>query len=67
MTSFIYILGVDSKVIIDTLSRDPIDFEDGIQITVAELNEMDAIVTRNHKDFRDSKVSVYSPPDFLKM
>jgi predicted nuclease of predicted toxin-antitoxin system len=41
------------------------DFEDNIVIACAERENVDAIITRNHKDFHHSSISVYTPSDWL--
>ena len=41
------------------------DFEDNVQIACAELNELDAIVTRNPKDFEGTSIAVWSPAQCL--
>lgn len=42
------------------------DFEDGLQILAASsLAQMDAIVTRNKKDFKTSEMPVFSPDEAL--
>lgn len=43
------------------------DYEDGLMIETAERTGMDAIITRNIKDYTKSKVQIFSPNDFLKM
>lgn len=42
------------------------DFEDNVQIACAELNELDAIVTRNPADFEGSPIAIWSPAQCLK-
>ena len=42
------------------------DFEDNVQIACAELNGMDAIVTRNPADFEGTTIAIWSPADCLK-
>jgi len=42
------------------------DFEDSIQIICATINQLDAIITRNRKDFLCSNLSIYSPMELLK-
>ncbi len=37
------------------------DFEDSVQYSVALLNEMDGIVTRNPKDFQCANIQVWLP------
>lgn len=41
------------------------DFEDAVQCASALAEGLDAIVTRNIKDFANSPIEVYSPVDFL--
>ncbi len=56
------------KVLFDTALNSPIsDFEDAIQIASAINANLDAIVTRNLSDYKNSPVPVYSPSDFLAL
>ncbi|HVF47721.1 MAG TPA: PIN domain-containing protein [Pyrinomonadaceae bacterium] len=41
------------------------DYEDAVQCASAIAEGLDAIVTRNTKDFANSPIEVYSPADFL--
>jgi hypothetical protein len=41
------------------------DFEDSIQLACATLNQLDAIVTRDRKDFTGSNLPIYSPTGLL--
>ena len=41
------------------------DFEDGLQYYSAVENGMEAVITRNHKDFRHSKLPVMSAEEYL--
>lgn len=41
------------------------DFEDSIQLACATLNQLDGIVTRDHKDFIGSNLPIYSPTELL--
>ena len=41
------------------------DYEDAVMIETAVRTDMDAIVTRNQKDFTDSSIPVYLPEEFL--
>ena len=43
------------------------DFEDGLIESLAVLNNIDVIITSNIKDFKKSKVSVYSPEEYIRM
>jgi len=42
------------------------DFEDNIQIESASQFNLDAIITRNKKDFKNSSVPAYTPEEFLE-
>lgn len=41
------------------------DFEDSIQLACATLNQLDAVVTRDHEDFTGSNFPIYSPTELL--
>ena len=41
------------------------DYEDAVMIETAVRTDMDAIVTRNQKDFTDSSIPVYLLEEFL--
>ena len=43
------------------------DFEDAVLVESAIREDMDAIVTRNTKDFKGSPVKVYTPAEFLAL
>ena len=42
------------------------DFEDSVQYSVALLQEMDGIVTRNPNDYQEAEIKVWEPEDFLE-
>jgi predicted nucleic acid-binding protein len=42
------------------------DYEDSVQVASAMFNNLDAIITRDPKDFKNSPLPVYSPTDFLQ-
>ena len=42
------------------------DFEDCLQEACAYQNKMDYIITRNVKDFKNSRVKALTPKDFIK-
>src|SRR5258708_402202 len=42
------------------------DYEDAVQHSSAQNSGLDAIVTRNLKDYSKASLTIYSPPDFLK-
>ena len=43
------------------------DFEDSVIYEAALASKVDAIITRNTKDFSQSKINVYSPKEFLEL
>lgn len=43
------------------------DYEDAVLVESAKRNEIDCIVTRNTKDFKNSKITVYTPAEFLNI
>lgn len=61
------VVGIDKKIINKALKSDFKDFEDAIQATACELNDIDAIITRNKKDFGKANISIYTPDEFLKL
>lgn len=42
------------------------DFEDSVQYSIALLNEMDGVVTRNPADYKDTKIPVLQPAEMLQ-
>ncbi len=43
------------------------DYEDAVQHECAVAEKLDAIVTRNTKDYKNSTITVYSPGEFLQI
>lgn len=43
------------------------DYEDALQHECAVAENLDAIVTRNAKDYKNSSITVYSPTEFLQI
>ena len=68
LTEMTEIIGTTKKEVIRALKNDFKDFEDSIQYSSAlTIKGLDAIVTRNIKDYRNSKIAVMTPLNFLKM
>jgi predicted nucleic acid-binding protein len=60
------IIPVDINIIKKSLKSSHKDFEDAIQIISAQsINNMDYIVTRDLKDYKNAEINVLSPDDFL--
>ena len=67
LISLLEVLIIDKKVIIEALSSDFKDFEDALQNYSAEQNnEIDVIITRNIKDYKNSRLSIMSPDNYIK-
>jgi predicted nucleic acid-binding protein len=64
--AFCRIATVDEAAITMALSIDFRDFEDAIQYCVASLNNLEAIVTRNPKDFDNISLRVLTPSQLIQ-
>lgn len=61
------VLMINKAILIQALRSDFKDFEDALQNYAAEIDgNIDAILTRNTKDFRNSKIGVMTPENYLK-
>jgi predicted nucleic acid-binding protein len=60
------VAGVTQQEIKEALELDWKDFEDSVQYSVALLQEMDGIVTRNPKDYEKTEIQVFTPEEILK-
>jgi len=61
------VLTTDKDVILKALNSNFRDFEDALQNYSAELNgQIDLIITRNIKDFKNSSLGVMTPGNYLK-
>ncbi len=60
------VLSVDDKIIDLSLASDFNDFEDGIQYYTAMENNIELILTRNKKDFKNSTLPVLTAREFLR-
>lgn len=62
------ITGTTKREIVQALKNNFKDFEDSIQYSSAlTIDGLDAIITRNIKDYKNSKIAVMTPITFLKM
>ena len=53
--------------VVNALISDAFDYEDAVMIETALRNNIDCIVTRNANDYKNSKIKVYEPIDFLRL
>jgi predicted nucleic acid-binding protein len=68
LVSFIEILTIDKNAIVRALNSSFRDFEDALQNYSADQSkEIDIIITRNVKDYKNSSLSIMTPDNFLKM
>lgn len=65
LASWCEITDVDKNVIKKSLEEERKDFEDSVQYESSLPYDVDAIVTRNKKDFKDFASNVQSPEEFL--
>ena len=56
---------INRAVLQEAMETDFTDFEDAVVHQSAFLTNCDGIVTRNAKDFKSSKVSIYNPRELL--
>ena len=56
---------VDRSVVTTALDLGLKDFEDGIQLACATLDQLDAIVTRDLKDFSSANLPIWTVADLL--
>ena len=68
LTEMTKIVSTTKKEIIQALKNNFSDYEDSIQYSSAlTIKDLDAIITRNIKDYRNSSIAVMTPVNFLKM
>jgi len=56
---------IDHSALTIALTSPIADYEDAAQHSAAVANHLDAIVTRNLKDYKNATLPVFSPTDFL--
>jgi predicted nucleic acid-binding protein len=62
----ISIIAVDINILKKSIKSKHKDFEDAIQIVSAQsINDMDCIVTRDLKDYKNSEINVFTPDEFI--
>ena len=61
------VAGVSEEEIQKALELGWKDFEDSVQYSVALLNEMNGLITRNVKDYSSSEIQVWEPNQFLEL
>ena len=68
LISITEIIVIDRNVIMQALNSEFRDFEDALQNYSAELNnEIEIILTRNIKDYKNSSLAIMTPDNYLQM
>lgn len=65
LLTVVSVASVTEQEIENALSLEWNDFEDSVQYSVAYLQEMDGIVTRNPSDYKETKIKVWKPEELL--
>jgi hypothetical protein len=67
ISKMLTILKIDQQTIKNTISSGFSDFEDCIQYNFAlDYKNIDVLITRNTRDYKDSEIPVMIPADYLK-
>ncbi|HEY9195121.1 MAG TPA: PIN domain-containing protein, partial [Mucilaginibacter sp.] len=67
LLDFIDLISIDTSIIKKSLLSNHKDFEDAIQIFAANsIANLDFIVTRNLKDFKDAGIVVLPPDEVIR-
>ncbi len=68
LTEMTEIIGTTRKEIVQALKNNFKDYEDSIQYSTAiTIEGVEAIITRNVKDYRNSEIAVFTPRNYLIM
>ena len=66
LLTVVSVAGVSEQEINEALELEWNDFEDSVQYSVAFLQGMDAIITRNLNDYKQSEIPVWQPEQALE-
>lgn len=66
LLAIVSIAGVSEQEIKEALELEWNDFEDSVQYSVAFLQGMDAVITRNLNDYKKSEIPVWKPEQAVK-
>ncbi len=68
LTEMTEIVGTTRKEIIQALKNNFKEYEDSVQYSTAlTIDGIEAIITRNVKDYKNSEIAVLTPLNYLKM
>lgn len=66
LLAIVTLVGIDEVVIHEALNLGWKDFEDAIQYTAVNKTQVDVIITRNKKDFKEAAIAVQTPAEFIQ-
>ena len=66
LLTVVSVAGVSGREILKAMELEWNDFEDSVQYSVALLQEMDGIITRNPDDYKESEIKVWLPKQALE-
>jgi len=67
LRKFVNIVPVNEEIIDLSLKSNFTDYEDSIQYYAALLSKISILITRNIKDYKNAKIAVATPEEYLKM
>ncbi len=65
LLTVVSVASVSEQEIENALSLEWNDFEDSVQYSVAFVQEMEGIVTRNPNDYKEAKIKIWKPKELL--
>lgn len=66
LLNLVSICSANASILHKAISSSIKDYEDAVQHECAVAENLDAIITRNTKDYKNSTIDVFSPDDFLQ-
>ncbi len=67
IVKYIAVITIDHQNVLEALKSKFSDFEDALQYYSAVENQCEYIVTRNIDDYKNSKIKVVLPEEFIRM
>ena len=67
IVKYITVITIDHKNVLEALKSKFSDFEDALQHYSAMENQCEYIVTRNIEDYKNAKINVLLPEEFIGM
>jgi predicted nucleic acid-binding protein len=67
IVKYITVITIDHQNVLEAIKSKFSDFEDALQHYSAVENQCEYIITRNINDYKNSKIKVVLPEDFIKL